>query len=157
MLPSVPFLKPIGADMPDASSRCTWLSVVRAPMAPQLIKSPMYWGDMTSSNSPPAGMPDLFILARVPWKKVQAPHRTSPRNPSGLCLSAASTPHCSANSHRNRRLLYRQLEVRKDPRPPNPLLTYRKSERSKSCRLLEEKVPRLGNPNPHYKQACFGP
>src|ERR1039458_254279 len=62
MLPSVPFLKPIGADMPDASSRCTWLSVVRAPMAPQLIKSPMYWGDMTSSNSPPAGTPDLFIL-----------------------------------------------------------------------------------------------
>src|SRR2546430_9914621 len=25
--PSVPFLKPTGADRPDASSRCTWLSV----------------------------------------------------------------------------------------------------------------------------------
>ena len=34
-LPSVPFLKPIGADSPEASSRCTWLSVVRAPIAPQ--------------------------------------------------------------------------------------------------------------------------
>ncbi len=27
MLPSVPFLKPIGAEMPEASSRWTWLSV----------------------------------------------------------------------------------------------------------------------------------
>ena len=44
MLPSVPFLKPIGADRPEASSRCTWLSVVRAPIAPQLIRSPMYCG-----------------------------------------------------------------------------------------------------------------
>ena len=33
-LPSVPFLKPTGQDRPEASSRCTWLSVVRAPMAP---------------------------------------------------------------------------------------------------------------------------
>lgn len=30
MEPSVAFLKPIGMDMPDASSRCTWLSVLRA-------------------------------------------------------------------------------------------------------------------------------
>jgi hypothetical protein len=44
MLPSVPFLKPMGADRPEASSRCTWLSVVRAPMAPQAIRSPMYCG-----------------------------------------------------------------------------------------------------------------
>ena len=34
-LPSVPFLKPTGIDRPEASSRWTWLSVVRAPMAPQ--------------------------------------------------------------------------------------------------------------------------
>ena len=33
--PSVPFLKPTGIDRPEASSRCTWLSVVRAPIAPQ--------------------------------------------------------------------------------------------------------------------------
>src|SRR5439155_44377 len=29
-VPPVPFLNPIGMDMPDASSRWTWLSVVRA-------------------------------------------------------------------------------------------------------------------------------
>jgi hypothetical protein len=33
ILPSVPFLKPIGAEMPEASSRCTWLSA-RADGAP---------------------------------------------------------------------------------------------------------------------------
>ena len=33
--PSVPFLNPTGIERPEASSRCTWLSVVRAPMAPQ--------------------------------------------------------------------------------------------------------------------------
>ncbi len=32
-------LKPTGQDRPLASSRCTWLSVVRAPIAPQEIKS----------------------------------------------------------------------------------------------------------------------
>ena len=36
MVPSVPFLKPTGQERPEASSRCTWDSVVRAPMAPQL-------------------------------------------------------------------------------------------------------------------------
>src|SRR5207247_2117356 len=36
-LPSVPFLKPTGADRPDASSRCTWLSVVRAPQELELV------------------------------------------------------------------------------------------------------------------------
>src|SRR2546426_883419 len=54
-LPSVPFLKPTGADRPDASSRCTWLSVVRAPIAPQDTRSPMYCGEITSRNSQPAG------------------------------------------------------------------------------------------------------
>jgi hypothetical protein len=34
-LPSVPFLKPMGKETPDASSRCNWDSVVRAPIAPQ--------------------------------------------------------------------------------------------------------------------------
>ncbi len=34
-LPSVPFLKPTGQERPEASSRWIWLSVVRAPMAPQ--------------------------------------------------------------------------------------------------------------------------
>jgi hypothetical protein len=34
-LPSVPFLKPIGKETPEASSLCSWDSVVRAPIAPQ--------------------------------------------------------------------------------------------------------------------------
>ena len=44
-----------GRRQPEASSRCTWLSVVRAPMAPQLIRSPMYCGLITSRNSLAAG------------------------------------------------------------------------------------------------------
>lgn len=36
-LPSVPFLKPIGKETPEASSRWSWDSVVRAPIAPQEI------------------------------------------------------------------------------------------------------------------------
>jgi hypothetical protein len=36
-LPSVPFLKPIGKETPEASSLCNWDSVVRAPIAPQEI------------------------------------------------------------------------------------------------------------------------
>src|SRR2546423_1859074 len=33
--PSVPFLKPTGMERPEASSRWTWLSVVRAPQEPR--------------------------------------------------------------------------------------------------------------------------
>ena len=58
--PSVPFLNPTGQDSPEASSRCTWLSVVRAPMAPQLTRSVTYWGVMISRNSVPAGTPISF-------------------------------------------------------------------------------------------------
>ncbi len=57
MEPSVAFLKPIGMDMPDASSRCTWLSVLRAPIAPQLIRSQIYCGVIRSSHSVAAGKP----------------------------------------------------------------------------------------------------
>ena len=56
-LPSVPFLKPTGTDRPDASSRWTWLSVVRAPIAPQVTRSAMYCGVIVSRNSQPAGTP----------------------------------------------------------------------------------------------------
>ena len=56
-LPSVPFLKPIGIDRPEAISRWVWLSVVRAPMAVQLIRSAMYWGTTGSSSSVAAGSP----------------------------------------------------------------------------------------------------
>jgi hypothetical protein len=57
--PSVPFLKPTGIDRPDASWRCTWLSVVRAPIAPQVTVSAMYCGVIGSSHSQPTGMPRL--------------------------------------------------------------------------------------------------
>ena len=72
MLPSVPFLKPIGADRPEASSRCTWLSVVRAPIAPQVIRSPMYCGEITSRNSLPAGSPSAVDLEQQLARDAQA-------------------------------------------------------------------------------------
>ena len=43
-LPLVPFLKPTGQDRPEAISRWIWLSVVRAPIAPQATRSAMYCG-----------------------------------------------------------------------------------------------------------------
>src|SRR6478752_1880510 len=54
--PSVPFLKPIGIDSPEASWRWIWLSVVRAPIAPQATRSATYWGLMGSRNSVAAGV-----------------------------------------------------------------------------------------------------
>ena len=71
-LPSVPFLKPIGAELPDASSRCTWLSVVRAPMAPQAIRSPMYCGEMVSSSSLPDGTPSR-PMSISSWRAIRRP------------------------------------------------------------------------------------
>jgi hypothetical protein len=44
--PSVPFLKPTGIERPDASSRCTWLSVVRAPIAPHDTRSEVNCGEI---------------------------------------------------------------------------------------------------------------
>ena len=55
--PSVPFLNPTGMDRPEASWRCTWLSVVRAPIAPQVTVSAMYCGVIGSSHSQPTGIP----------------------------------------------------------------------------------------------------
>src|SRR2546425_11027607 len=66
-LPSVPFLKPTGADRPDASSRCTWLSVVRAPIAPQDTRSPMYCGEFLDVISP------QYIGDLVSWRADRAP------------------------------------------------------------------------------------
>ncbi|MCY1384898.1 hypothetical protein D9M69_732050 [compost metagenome] len=57
MLPSVPFLKPTGQLSPEASWRWLWLSVVRAPMAPQAIRSAMNCGLRRSRNSVPVGRP----------------------------------------------------------------------------------------------------
>src|SRR6202012_1898098 len=56
-LPEVPFLNPTGHDSPEASCRCTWLSVVRAPIAPQLTSEATYCGEIMSRNSVPAGIP----------------------------------------------------------------------------------------------------
>ncbi len=59
MLPSVPFLKPTGQLSPDASCRWLWLSVVRAPIAPQAIRSAMNCGLSRSRNSVPVGSPSI--------------------------------------------------------------------------------------------------
>ena len=56
-LPSVRFLKPTGIDRPDPSWRWIWLSVVRAPIAPQQTASEMYCGVIGSRNSQPTGRP----------------------------------------------------------------------------------------------------
>ena len=65
-LPSVPFLKPMGMDRPEAISRWVWLSVVRAPMAVQLIRSAMYWGTTGSRSSVAAGKPISARWSRSP-------------------------------------------------------------------------------------------
>jgi hypothetical protein len=52
-LPSVEFLKPVGIESADVSSRCTCDSVVRAPMAPQETRSAVYCGEIASRNSQP--------------------------------------------------------------------------------------------------------
>ena len=52
--PSVPFLNPIGKPEPDASSRWSCDSVVRAPMAPQVMRSAMNCG-LPRQYCPPSG------------------------------------------------------------------------------------------------------
>jgi hypothetical protein len=60
-LPSVEFLKPVGIERADVSSRCTCDSVVRAPIAPQETRSAVYCGVIVSRNSHPAGRPSFAI------------------------------------------------------------------------------------------------
>src|SRR6185295_3973387 len=62
--PSVPFLKPTGMDSPEASSRCTWLSVVRAPMTTQDTRSDVNCGEIGSRNSQPAARPAQSLVDR---------------------------------------------------------------------------------------------
>ncbi len=62
--PSVPFLNPIGIDSPEASWRWICDSVVRAPIAPQLTRSAMYWGLIGSRNSVAAGRPSAVTSRR---------------------------------------------------------------------------------------------
>ena len=70
--PSVPFLKPTGIDRPEASSRCTWLSAVRAPMATHDVRSAMCCGICVSRNSEPVGRPELVDVEQ------QAPREAQP-------------------------------------------------------------------------------
>src|SRR3989442_635226 len=62
--PSVPFLKPTGIERPEASSRWTWLSVVRAPIAPQVTRSEVNCGVIGSRNSEPEGRPSSIRSSR---------------------------------------------------------------------------------------------
>jgi hypothetical protein len=83
--PSVPFLNPIGMDRPEASCRCTWLSVVRAPMAPQATASAMYCGVIGSSHSQPTGRPRETTSSRK-RRAIRRPRCTSwvPSMPGSL-------------------------------------------------------------------------
>jgi hypothetical protein len=85
MSPSVPFLNPTGIDRPEASWRCTWLSVVRAPIAPQVTVSAMYCGVIGSSHSQPTGRL-RFTMSRRRRRAVRRPRWTSwpPSMPGSL-------------------------------------------------------------------------
>lgn len=88
-LPSVPFLNPMGKETPEANSRCNWLSVVRAPMAPheitegntvqyssfwtkRYLQSAMYCGDIVSKSSEPTGTP-RSVRSQSSWRAVRSP------------------------------------------------------------------------------------
>ncbi len=64
--PSVAFLKPTGVDRPLDISRWVWDSEVRAPMAVQVMRSPIYCGGMGSRASVAAGKPSSAMLSRNP-------------------------------------------------------------------------------------------
>ena len=72
MSPEVPFLKPTGQETPETSWRWTWLSVVRAPMAPQLTRPAMYCGEIMSRNSVPAGDAHLGEVEQEIARQAQA-------------------------------------------------------------------------------------
>ena len=76
-LPSVRFLKPTGIDRPDPSWRWTWLSVVRAPIAPQATVSEMYCGVIGSRNSQPIGRSSASTSSSSS-RAVRRPVSTSP-------------------------------------------------------------------------------
>ena len=70
--PSVRFLKPIGIERPEPSWRWIWLSVVRAPIAPQATASEMYCGVIGSRNSQPIGSPVSRIWSSSVARQPQA-------------------------------------------------------------------------------------
>ncbi len=71
-LPSVRFLKPTGIDRPEPSWRWIWLSVVRAPIAPQETASAMYCGVIGSRNSQPTGQAGVEHAEQHAAREVQA-------------------------------------------------------------------------------------
>ena len=75
--PSGRFFIPIGIDRPDDSWRCTWLSTVRAPIAPHPTVSAMYCGVIGSRNSQPTGRPSSSTC-RSSCRAVRRPRFTSP-------------------------------------------------------------------------------
>ena len=76
-LPSVRFLKPIGIERPEPSWRWIWLSVVRAPIAPQATVSEMYCGVIGSRNSQPTGRPRSSTCSSS-VRAIRRPALTSP-------------------------------------------------------------------------------
>src|SRR5437867_1528998 len=89
--PPVPFLKPTGIERPEASSRWTWLSVVRAPIAPQATTSEMYCGVIGSTNSVAAGTPSSTRSTRS-FRATRRPSLTA-KEPSrcGSSVSGSSS------------------------------------------------------------------
>ncbi len=61
-----------GQETPETSWRWTWLSVVRAPMAPQLTRPAMYCGEIMSRNSVPVGTPILGEIEQEMAREAQA-------------------------------------------------------------------------------------
>lgn len=72
MLPSMPFLKPIGKEIPEANSRWSWDSVVRAPMVSQDSRSAMYCGLIVSRSSEPVGT-FMEVMVLRSWRAVRKP------------------------------------------------------------------------------------
>ena len=66
------FLNPTGIDSPDASSRCTWLSVVRAPIATHDVRSAMCCGICVSRNSEAVGSP-RSLTSSSSWRASRSP------------------------------------------------------------------------------------
>jgi hypothetical protein len=69
---TVPFLNPTLMDKALANSRWTCDSVVLAPIAPQELRSARYWGEITSRNSPAAGIP-ISAISRSRFRATLRP------------------------------------------------------------------------------------
>ncbi len=65
-------MKPIGQDKPEASSRCSCDSVVRAPMAPQEIVSAVYY--RASSKACQQLVKLVLLLFRAPMPPQEMKH-----------------------------------------------------------------------------------